>query len=519
MKKKKRLVHFLISKSRCIIFFKTFTFLPHYGKMRFHGRKDFDIMKKLNIYFLAVSIALETTPSQIVRAQEVQFELQTEDTTDSEDLFDQALFNNSEITFSEIDRLLNDHSWQINSECSHPQNTIYQKDTNSISWEEVFIKVKENNEIYLKEYPKLDYLTTFSDEELKEILGNHEKFISILSQDYNIDLENIAYNLENLEILKDTRVPIIEVPYFANYEPSTQTMTFLEEWDLEYYKITQAHEDTHLAQSSHQEPSSTKIKQSVWEEPIEYSRIQKPSPLRTIALDEYIAYVESQKIDINYPIDIPEYHLLYLLELSFIPNTDYRFQDTLASLSLSQNQKGFYDLFGNRNQKENKIHRLMHSIDLCYGFFADEWENLNVKTEELIQTCLLEINRNLFQNLIESETVYSKETLFYLMKLNKQYSLFILDNYMLEENEIDKGNICFTYLNNYEKLETIALSELEKKYNIPELYNEYQEYNLTGTAEELGQNNQELINQMILTVQDFYNYNTEKKSLYLSQNN
>ena len=81
MKKKKRLVHFLISKSRCIIFFKTFTFLPHYGKMRFHGRKDFDIMKKLNIYFLAVSIALETTPSQIVRAQEVQFELQTEDTT------------------------------------------------------------------------------------------------------------------------------------------------------------------------------------------------------------------------------------------------------------------------------------------------------------------------------------------------------------------------------------------------------------------------------------------------------
>lgn len=479
----------------------------------------FYIMKKLNLYFLAVSIALEMIPAPITRAQEVElFESQTEDLTDYKDLFDQVLLESSKVTFPEINQLLNDDSWQVKSECSHLESSIYQESTNSISWEEALLKIKENNEIYLKEHPDLDYLTVFSEEGLQEILNNHEKFVDIMNQDYNLDLKNISYNLEELEILKDTRVPVMEVPYFANYEPSTRTMTFLEDWDLEYYKITQAHEDVHLIQSAHQDPTSTKLKQSVWEEPIEYSRIEKPSPLRTIALDEYIAYVESQKMDLNYPIDIPEYDLLYLLELSFIPTSNYRFQDTLASLSLSQNQEGFYQLFGNRNQKENQIHKLMHSIDLCYGFFADESENLNVKTEDLIQMSLLEINRNLFQNLIESETEYSKETIFYLMKLNKQYSLFILDNYMLEESEIDKENLRLSYLDDYEKLEAIALTALEQKYQTPEFSNEYQEYTLTDMTEKLDQKNQELLDQMMLTIQDFYNYNTEK-SLYLSQIN
>lgn len=478
----------------------------------------FYIMKKLNLYFLAVSIALEMIPAPIARAQEVEFESQTEDLADYKDLFDQALSNSSKVTFPEINQLLSDDSWQVKNECSHPKSPIYQEKTDSISWEKALIKIKENNEIYLKEHPELDYLTIFSEEELQEILNNHEKFVDIMNQDYQIDLANISYNLEELEILKDTRIPVIEVPYFANYEPSTRTMTFLEEWDLEYYMITQAHEKVHLIQSAHQDSSSKKLKQSVWEEPIEYSGMQKPSPLRTIALDEYIAYVESQKMNPNYPIDIPEYDLLYLLELSFIPTPNYRFQDTLASLSFSQNQEGFYHLFGNRNQKENEIHKLMHSIDLCYGFFADESENLNVKTEDLIQMSLLEINRNLFQNLIESETVYSKETLFYLMKLNKHYSLFILDNYMLEESEVDRENLRLSYLNDYEKLEAIALEALEKKYQTPEFSSEYQEYTLTGTAKELDQKNQELLNQMMLTIQYFYNYNTEK-SLYLSQFN
>lgn len=473
-------------------------------------------MKRLNLYFLAVSIALEMIPAPIVKVEEVQFELQTEDSVDYEDLFEQVLSNNSKIVFPVINQLLSDDSWQIENEYNHPQSFLYQESKNSISWEEAFIKIKENNDIYLKEHPELDYLTTFKEEELQEILNNHEKFVDIMNRDYEINLSNISYNLEELEILKDTRTPIMEVPYFANYEPSTKTMTFLEDWDLEYYTITQAHEETHFIQSAHQEPSITKLKQSVWEEPIEYSRMQKPSPLRTVALDEYIAYIESQKMDISYPIDIPEYHLLYLLELSFIPNKNYRFQDTLASLSLSQNQQGFYNLFGSRAQKKNEIHKLMHSIDLCYGFFADERENLNFKTEELIEMNLLEINRNLFQNLIESETIYSKDTLFYLMKLNKQYSLFILDNYMLEESEIAREDICISYLNDYEKLETIALTELEKKYQIPGFFSEYQEYTLTDKIPEIDKKNQELLNQMILTVQYFYNYNKEIKEKSLS---
>jgi len=477
----------------------------------------FDIMKKLKLYFLAATITLEMTTAPIVKAQEIEIEAQTDDVVDLDDLFSQALSNNSKTVFPEINELLSDSSWQKTCECTHERSSIYEESTDTISWEEAFIQIKKNNDAYLLEHPELGYLTTFSEEELREILKNHEKFIGIMNQDYEIDLSNIAYNLEVLEILKDTRVPITEVPYFANYEPSTKTMTFLEDWDLKYYKITQAHEDTHLIQSAHQEPSSTKLKQSVWEEPIEYSEMEKPSPLRTIALDEYIAYIESQKMDLSYPIDIPEYHLLYLLELSFLPNENYQFQDTLASLSLSQNQEGFYNLFGNRKNKRNEIHKLMHSIDLCYGFFMDERESLNITTEELIKMNLLEMNRNLFQNLIEMENIYSKDTLFYLMKLNKQYSLFIIDSYMLEESDIEQENIRLSYLNDYEKIETIALTELAKKYQIPEFISEYQEYTLTGTTPEIGKKNQELLNQMMLTVQDFYNYNKEK-SLYLSQN-
>lgn len=473
-------------------------------------------MKKLNIYFLAVSIALEMTSASTVKAQTIEYELQTEDSIDYEKRFDQILSCNAKIIFPEINQLLADDSWQKNCECTHSQSSMYQESANSIVWDEVLIKIKENNDTYLKEHPELDYLTNFSETELQEILRNHEKFMNIMIQDYEIDLLNISYNLENLEILKDTREPITEVPYFANYEPSTQTMTFLEDWDLEYYKITQAHEETHFMQSAHPDSTSTKLKQSVWEEPIEYSVRQKPSPLRTIVLDEYIAYVQSQKMDYSYPIDIPEYHLLYLLELSFLPNPNYQFQDTLTSLSLSQNQEGFYQLFGNRIGQKNEVHKLMHMMDLCYGLFLDERENLNFQTEELIKASLLEINRNLFENLIENETLYSKETLFYLIKLNKQYSLYILDSYMLEESEVYQENIRTSYLNNYEKLEAIALTELEKKYQMPELANEYQEYNLSSNIPEMNQKNQELLSQITLTVQEFYDYHKEK-ALYLSQ--
>ena len=476
----------------------------------------FYIMKKLNIYFIAVSIALEATSASTVNAQTIEFELQTEDSVDYEKQFDQILSYNSKIVFPEINQLLADDSWQKNGKCIYSQNPLYQENTNPILWDEVLIKIKENNEIYLKEHPELDYLTVFKEEELQEILNNQEAFMNIMYEDYGVDLRNIASNLEELEILKDTREPITDVPYFANYEPSTQTMTFLEDWDLEYYKISQAHEETHLIQSANLDSSSTKLKQSVWEEPIEYSMRQKPSPLRTITLDEYIAYIQSQKINLDYPIDIPEYDLIYLLELSFLPNPDYKFQDTLTSLSLSQNQEGFYQLFGNKMREKNKVHKLMHMIDLCYGFFSDERETINLQTEELMEASLLEINRNLFENLIQNETVYSKEMLFYLIKLNKQYSLYILDSYMLEESEIYQESIRSSYLNNYEQLETIAFKELEKKYQIPELSKEYQEYSIPSDMKEMNPKNQELLNQITLTVQEFYDYHKEK-ALTLSQ--
>ena len=87
---------------------------------------------------------------------------------------------------------------------------------------------------------------------------------------------------------------------------------------------------------------------------------------------------------------------------------------------------------------------------------------------------------------------------------------------MLEEREVYQENIRTSYLNNYEKLEAIALTELEKKYQMPELANEYQEYNLSSNIPEMNQKNQELLSQITLTVQEFYDYHKEK-ALYLSQ--
>ena len=293
-------------------------------------------------------------------------------------------------------------------------------------------------------------------------------------------------------------------------------MIFLEDFDLDYYEITKAHEETHLLQGSCIHISSNMTKQSVWEEPIEYVQRGTPSPLRTISLDEYIAYIQSQKINPDYPIDIPEFKLLKLLELSFLANQNYEYQNTLTSLSLNQNREGFYQLFyGNQDGKVEDIHKLMHTIDLCYGYFPEEREQIDCSSEELIRMSLLEINRNFFQNLINCENTYDVETLLSLISLNKEYSLYILDSYMIESENEDKNHISTKYLQDYERLETAFFCDFQNKYPNSNLSLEYQNYNSQRFPIQTSKKNQELIIDMLSDMGDFYQYqNQTEKPLY-----
>lgn len=464
-------------------------------------------MKNLKIYLLALTTAISLTTPSIVMAKEKN---QTEKKNKKETIEDlnEIQFENPDISYGEIEYLLKDSSWQTDRNNTHRKNSIYQKETNTISWENVFLKIKENNTIYLKEHPELSYLTTFSDTELKEILNTHKDFINLMNSQYDINLENVACNLSEQEILKDTRIPVLEVPYFANYEASTQTMIFLEDSDSDYYEITKAHEESHLLQGSCIDTSKTKTKQSVWEEPIEYAQKTIPSPLRTICLDEYIAYIQSQKINPEYQIDTPNFDFLYLLELSFLPNKNYKFQETLTTLSFNQNQKDFYKLFKGKG-KEIEAHKIMHTIDLYHGYFKEEIENFQDEDQKLLRTAILKINCNLFKNILEKKEKYDKEDLFYLIALNKKYSLYILENEMIEQEIQNKEEIRFKYLKDYEQIENQFFQQLQLKYHDSKLKKQYENYDFKKKELKTNKENQELLTILENNIEYFQQENSQ----------
>lgn len=466
-------------------------------------------MKAIKLCTFAISTALNFITLTLTETQNVQ-----ETPKENGNSLSRVSIENPYVCYKEIEDLLKDQSWQVDIEIPHSENGIYQEETNQILWDKAFEKIKENSQIYLIEHPEMNYLICFEDEELKKILLTHQIFIEEISKEYDLNIEAIACNINEQEILKDTRTPVLEVPYFAIYEASTQTTILLEDCDLDYYEITKAHEETHLLQGSCIHESSNRTKQSVWEEPKEYVQNGIPSPLRTISLDEYIAYIQSQKINPNYPIDVPEFKLLHLLELSFLPNQDYVYQNTLTGLSLTQNQEGFYQLFyGKEENKEVEIHKLMHTIDLCHGYFLEERANIDCATEELIRISLLEINRNFFQNIIDCEEVYDTETLLSLVFLNKRYSLYILDSYMLESDTKDKNEIQEKYLQDYEKLEIAFFKDLQIKYQNENLLIEYKSFIPEEIILETNEKNQELIIEMQNSINLFYQTQKEK-SLY-----
>lgn len=458
-------------------------------------------MNKLKLYILVLSILLETIEIKTtVHGKETESTPSIE-MENSLDRLDQVVFKSSSLSYEEIDKLLDDKTWKEQNKYEHSEKEIL--------WNEVYEQIKENNKKYLSEHQELTFLTEFSDEELKEILKRQKAFIEQIEKEYTIDLGNIACNFEDKEILKDTRNCEIMIPYYATYEPSTKTMIFLEDEDKQYGKITEAHEETHFLQSGCKHTSENTIKYSVWEEPIEFSERNIPSPLRTICLDEYIAYIQSQKTNPKYPIDIPSFDLLLLLELAFLPNENYQYQDTLTSLSLTQDQAGFYQLFQASTEENKKnVHYIMHTIDLCYGYFREETIEKNISSEELIINSLLEINRIFCKNLIKKNAPYNLNDLFYIINLEKEFSLYILDNYLLENNVEDRIPYQEQFLKEYQVLESILFQELSTLYQENDLKEKYQQYDPFKNID--NKQNEKLLNLIEIYIAEYKEYQKQK---------
>lgn len=424
--------------------------------------------------------------------------------------FDEILMENPFITYPEIERLIMEDSWSQDLEISHQNNQIYDMEHDSIFWDIAFQKLKENNKNYLLEHSNIPYLEEYSEEELKSIFSTIQRFILMMDSEYGVCMKDVACKLNHLEVLKDSREAVLEVPYFAIYEGSTQTMNFLEDSDLDYFEITKAEETFHFLQGSC--PDYSFVKQSVWCEPMEYAIKGIPSPLRTTILDEYIAKIQAQKINPDYMIDHPNFSFLYFLELAFLPNENYIFQDTLTRLSIHQDSDEFYKLFG-AITKEDKItvHKIMHTLDIEFGYFKDEVSDESFFDGSITKNELLEISKVFFKNVEKRKEQYDLDTLFSLMKIMKAYSIYIFDNTYLEcDVSVQKG----LFIEKYEELENTFLQRLELKYHDSLLSSTYQHYDSNIDSINLNQRNVDFIHSLQEEMKEFYDYETQKKSLY-----
>lgn len=461
-------------------------------------------MKSLKFYTLvfSMSIHLLSQNNRPLINNEVTF-LEGNESSN----FDEISLRNPLISYSEIEELITHDSWTKTIEIPHRDNQIYDKQNDSIFWDVAFHKLVKNNEVYLKEHSTNPYLEKYSDRELEEIFSTVKKFIIMMDRQYGLCMEDIACKLNHLEILKDSRKAFFDVPYFAIYEGSTQTMNFLEDYDLSYFEITKAEETFHFLQGSC--PDHPFLKQSFWMEPINYTTEGIPSPLRTIILDEYLAKVQAQKINPDYIIDHPDYSFLYLLELALLPNDNYIFQDTLTTLSINQDCSEFYKLFG-ATTKEDKIiiHKIMHTLDIEFGYFQEEVNLNSFHDGSITRIELLEISKVFFQNVERRENKYNLNTLFYLMNLLKKYELYIFDCTYLESDVTSEKEL---FIQEYEKKEKLFLKKMELQYQNSLLSSIYEHYETDIDSISLEQKNIDFVQSLQEEIKEFYDYEIQKK--------
>lgn len=211
-------------------------------------------------------------------------------------------------------------------------------------------------------------------------------------------------------------------------------------------------------------------------------------------------------------IDHLNFSFLYFLELAFLPNENYIFQDTLTRLSIHQDSDEFYKLFG-AITKEDKItvHKIMHTLDIEFGYFKDEVSDESFFDGSITKNELLEISKVFFKNVEKRKEQYDLDTLFSLMKIMKAYSIYIFDNTYLEcDVSVQKG----LFIEKYEELENTFLQRLELKYHDSLLSSTYQHYDSNIDSINLNQRNVDFIHSLQEEMKEFYDYETQKKSLY-----
>lgn len=377
----------------------------------------------------------------------------------------------------QLEELLNNYNYPKLEVLKHQNTNLYDSTKDTIKWEKLYQTIKKNNQEYLKTHEE-DYLEEFTEQELIEILSTVREFITQIETERNLDNKELACKLEELTILKEKRIPYVDIMFTGELDWHTFRLSLTEEWDKDYFKIKVAHEIAHLLQAGCPDIQKNTIQVSVWQEPIEIFNPNQPSSLRTRTIDESVAYIVSQNYHPDYPIDLPDMTNFNLLQFVMLPKEDFIVDETIIDLSLIKNQEGFYQLFNAETTDEKRqVHEIMHTMDTLdfydQSLYDNYPESLN-KITEIYALNSLNLARYLMINLIERKQPLPKNALFYLLNLYRDYNIYTLNIY-IEELESD-SYIKDYFVEEYKKLENIIWKPLEEIYQDKNLEKQYYHY-------------------------------------------
>ena len=311
-----------------------------------------------------------------------------------------------------------------------------------------------------------------------EILSTVREFITQIEEERKLDNKELACKLEELTILKEKRIPYIDIMFTGELDWYTFKLSLTKESDKDYFKIKVAHEITHLLQAGCPDVQKNTIQVSVWQEPVEVFNPNQPSSLRTRIIDESVAYIVSQNYHPDYPIDFPDMTNFNLLQFAMLPKEDFVANETIIDLSLTKNQEGFYQLFKAETSEEKKqVHEIMHTMDTLDFYdqsLYDNYPESENKITEMYTLNSLNLAKYLMANLIEREQPLPKNALFYLLNLYRDYNLYTLNVY-IEELESDPF-IKDYFVEEYQRLEDTIWKSLEEIYQDKALEKQYYHY-------------------------------------------
>ncbi len=393
-----------------------------------------------------------------------------------EELDEIQYLNGYEDTY-QLEELLNNYTYPKIEVLKHQNTNLYDSNQDTIKWERLYQTIKKNNQEYLKTSEE-DYYEEFTEPELMEILSTVREFITQIEEERNLDNKELACKLEELTVLKEKRIPYVDIMFTGELDWHTFKLSLTEESDKDYFKIKVAHEITHLLQAGCPDVQKNTIQVSVWQEPIEVFNPDQPSSLRTRTIDECVAYIVSQSYHPDYPIDFPDMTNFNLLQFAMLPKEDFVANETIIDLSLTKNQEGFYQLFKAETSEEKKqVHEIMHTMDTLDFYdqsLYDNYPESENKITEMYTLNSLNLAKYLMANLIEREQPLPKNALFYLLNLYRDYNLYTLNVY-IEELESDPF-IKDYFVEEYQRLEDTIWKSLEEIYQDKTLEKQYYHY-------------------------------------------